>query len=82
MYFRQNEDVDNIISVNLPDGVRLLINETGQATVAEFRRAFLACPGVDPALIPVDWIDNHYSLIVWKLASIDRMKFDGAVVPR
>ena len=38
----------------------------------EIRSAFLACPGVDPGLVPDGWLCNHYRWVVWKLASMAR----------
>lgn len=33
--------------------------------------AFLTIDGVDPALINEKWFENHYALIVWKLAAYE-----------
>ncbi|XP_032670254.1 breast cancer type 2 susceptibility protein homolog isoform X2 [Odontomachus brunneus] len=65
----------NVRGLELKDGARLIMDENGYVGVWEFLRAFLASPGVDPNLIPARWIENHYRWIVWKLASMDRMKF-------
>ncbi|XP_018309744.1 uncharacterized protein [Mycetomoellerius zeteki] len=72
----------NVRGIEMEDGVRLILDENGYAGVWEFLRAFLASPGVDPNLIPARWVENHYRWIVWKLASMDRMKFGSVKLPR
>ncbi|XP_011171336.2 breast cancer type 2 susceptibility protein homolog isoform X1 [Solenopsis invicta] len=73
---------NNVSGIELEDGMRLIMDENGYAGVWELLRAFLAGPGVDPNLVPARWIENHYRWIVWKLASMDRMKFGSAELPR
>lgn len=73
---------NNVHGIEMEDGVRLILDENGYAGVWEFLRAFLAGPGVDPNLVPARWVENHYRWIVWKLASMDRMKFGSAELPR
>ncbi|XP_011141415.2 breast cancer type 2 susceptibility protein homolog [Harpegnathos saltator] len=72
----------NVRGIELEDGARLVMDENGYVGVWEFLRAFLASPGVEPSLVPARWIENHYRWIVWKLASLDRMKFGSAELPR
>ncbi|EZA50099.1 Breast cancer type 2 susceptibility protein-like protein [Ooceraea biroi] len=72
----------NVRGIGMEDGVRLILDENGYVGVWEFLRAFLASPGVDPNLVPARWVDNHYRWIVWKLASMDRMKFGTVELPR
>ncbi|XP_014484195.1 PREDICTED: breast cancer type 2 susceptibility protein homolog isoform X2 [Dinoponera quadriceps] len=72
----------NVRGIELEDGARLVMDENGYVGVWEFLRAFLASPGVEPNLVPARWIENHYRWIVWKLASMDRMKFGSAELPR
>ncbi|XP_018352482.1 PREDICTED: breast cancer type 2 susceptibility protein homolog isoform X2 [Trachymyrmex septentrionalis] len=72
----------NVRGIEMEDDVRLILDENGHAGVWEFLRAFLASPGVDPNLIPARWVENHYRWIVWKLASMDRMKFGSIKLPR
>ncbi|KAG5329412.1 BRCA2 protein, partial [Acromyrmex charruanus] len=72
----------NVRGIEMEDGVRLILDENGYAGIWEFLRAFLGSSGVDPNLIPARWVENHYRWIVWKLASMDRMKFGSVKLPR
>ncbi|XP_050456602.1 breast cancer type 2 susceptibility protein homolog isoform X2 [Cataglyphis hispanica] len=72
----------NVRGIEMEDEVRLILDENGYAGIWEFLRAFLASPGVNPNLVPARWVENHYRWIVWKLASMDRMKFGSAELPR
>ncbi|KMQ97285.1 breast cancer type 2 susceptibility protein [Lasius niger] len=81
--FYENEVVRiNVRGIEMEDEVRLILDENGYVGIWEFLRAFLASPGVDPNLVPARWVENHYRWIVWKLASMDRMKFGSAELPR
>lgn len=82
IYFRDKTVDANIEGIEVADGARLIMDEYNQAGVAEFARAFLASSGVDPRLVPESWIDNHYRLIVWKLASYDRVTFENVAMQR
>ncbi|RZF37199.1 hypothetical protein LSTR_LSTR015831 [Laodelphax striatellus] len=62
----------NCDGVSVGDGALVILSDDGSAGLKEISRAFLASPGVDPSLISHEWIANHYRLIVWKLASIER----------
>ncbi|XP_067211842.1 breast cancer type 2 susceptibility protein homolog [Linepithema humile] len=72
----------NVHGIQMEDNVRLIMDENGYVGIWEFLRAFLASTGVDPNLVPARWIENHYRWIVWKLASMDRMTFGSAELPR
>ncbi|KAM0731286.1 Breast cancer type 2 susceptibility protein-like protein [Formica fusca] len=72
----------NVRGIEMEDEVRLILDENGYAGIWEFLRAFLASPGVNPNLVPARWVENHYRWIVWKLASMDRMKFSSTELPR
>ncbi|XP_072764416.1 uncharacterized protein [Anoplolepis gracilipes] len=72
----------NVDGIEMEDEVRLILDENGYVGIWEFLRAFLASPGVDPNLVPARWVENHYRWIVWKLASMNRMKFGSAELPR
>ncbi|XP_011691211.1 PREDICTED: breast cancer type 2 susceptibility protein-like isoform X2 [Wasmannia auropunctata] len=72
----------NVRGIEMEDGARLIMDESGCAGVWELLRAFLASPSVEPSLVPARWVENHYRWIVWKLASMDRMKFGSAEIPR
>ncbi|XP_036144157.1 breast cancer type 2 susceptibility protein isoform X2 [Monomorium pharaonis] len=72
----------NVRGIEMEDGMRLIMDENGDAGVWELLRAFLAGPAVEPNLVPARWIENHYRWIVWKLASMDRMRFGSAELPR
>ncbi|XP_029168135.1 breast cancer type 2 susceptibility protein homolog [Nylanderia fulva] len=81
--FYGNEEVrTNVRGIEMEDEVRLILDENGYVGIWEFLRAFLASSGVDPNLVPARWVENHYRWIVWKLASMDRMKFGSAKLPR
>lgn len=66
----------------MEDGAYLILDENGNAGITEIKRCFLACPGVDPNLLSSGWIENHYKWIVWKLASIDRIKLGSVMLPK
>lgn len=66
----------------MEDGARLILDENGYAGIVEITRSFLASPGVDPKLLPDGWVKNHYKWIVWKLASLDRIKLGPVVLSR
>lgn len=74
VYFR---DLRAKVSVPVGDGAVLVPDEKNQAGINEFKRSFLASPGVDPSLLPQGWFENHYKWIVWKLASMDRVRFNN-----
>ncbi|KYM95863.1 PREDICTED: breast cancer type 2 susceptibility protein homolog [Cyphomyrmex costatus] len=81
-FYGDNVAHSNVHGIEMEDGVRLILDENGYMGVWEFLRAFLASPGVDPNLVPARWVENHYRWIVWKLASMDRMKFGSTKLPR
>lgn len=72
----------NVEGIQLGDDAFLILDERNCASAREFERAFLASPGVDPKLVPAGWVKNHYGWIVWKLASMDRVKFGHKCLPR
>lgn len=72
----------NVDGIKVGDDVPVILDQDGCAGVEEFKRGFLTSPGVDPTMIPEKWVHNHYRWIVWKLASMDRMKFGRACLPR
>lgn len=80
--FRQNIVQNNIDGIKLEDGACLILDENGYVGITEIKRSFLASPGVDPSLIPTGWVENHYKWIVWKLASMDRIKLGYIILPR
>ncbi|XP_028408531.1 breast cancer type 2 susceptibility protein homolog [Dendronephthya gigantea] len=57
--------------VTCTDGAVLFLGEDKNIGLAEFTKAFLSSPGVDPNLISELWIANHYAWIVWKLSSYE-----------
>lgn len=73
---------NNIDGIKLEDGAYLILDENGNAGITEIKRCFLACPGVDPNLLSSGWVENHYKWIVWKLASIDRIKLGSVMLPK
>ncbi|XP_046750588.1 breast cancer type 2 susceptibility protein homolog [Diprion similis] len=74
-FYSKDKICTDVYGITMVDGGLLIFDETGYAGVDEFEQAFIASPGVDPSLVPHKWVENHYRWIVWKLASMDRMKF-------
>lgn len=62
---------ENVAGLPVGDGAYLVLDSAGTAGVEEVERSFLASPGVDPSLLPHDWIKNHYRWLVWKLAAYE-----------
>ncbi|XP_053974743.1 breast cancer type 2 susceptibility protein homolog [Hylaeus volcanicus] len=81
-FYEQDIVQNNIEGIQLEDGAHLILDENGYVGITNIRRSFLASPGVDPKLIPTGWVENHYKWIVWKLASMDRIKFTSVTLPR
>ncbi|XP_076763986.1 breast cancer type 2 susceptibility protein homolog [Xylocopa sonorina] len=81
-FYGQDIVQNNIDGLKLEDGGRLILDENSYAGITEIKRCFLASPGVDPKLVPTRWVENHYKWIVWKLASIDRIKLGSVNLPR
>ncbi|KAL2728865.1 breast cancer type 2 susceptibility protein isoform X5 [Vespula squamosa] len=73
---------DNSGSLEMEDGGYLIPDKDDCLGISEIKRSFLASPGVDPSLLSRDWIENHYKWIIWKLASMDRIKFNFINLPR
>ncbi|KAI4493258.1 hypothetical protein M0802_009546 [Mischocyttarus mexicanus] len=73
---------NNSNGLEMEDGGYLIPDKDNCIGISEMKRSFLASPGVDPSLIPRDWIENHYKWIIWKLASMDRIKFKFIDIPR
>lgn len=49
----------------------LILSDDNTIGVEEIGASLLASENVDPSLISIDWIRNHYRWIVWKLASME-----------
>lgn len=81
-FYGENIVQNNIDGIKLEDGAYLILDENGNAGITEIKRSFLACPGVDPNLLSSGWVENHYKWIVWKLASIDRIKLGSVMLPK
>lgn len=79
MYVHRTQDS---MCLKLSDDTLLIFDEKGLAGVLEFKRAFLAMAGVCTSLVCDGWVENHYRLIVWKLASLDRLRFKKQNLPR
>lgn len=62
----------NVDGIPTGDGALVILDEAGSAGVQEIGRAFLSSPNVSPSLVPDKWVENHFSWIVWKLASMER----------
>ncbi|CAH0385559.1 unnamed protein product [Bemisia tabaci] len=63
---------NNCEGIEVGDGAKIVLAEDGTAGLKEIRRAFLSSPGVDTAIVPEKWVDNHYRWIVWKLACMEQ----------
>lgn len=79
---REKINPNNSDSLEMEDGARLIPDKDDYVGILEIKRSFLASPGVDPCLLSRDWIENHYKWIIWKLASMDRIKFNSINLPR
>uniref|UniRef100_A0A1Q3EXT2 Uncharacterized protein n=1 Tax=Culex tarsalis TaxID=7177 RepID=A0A1Q3EXT2_CULTA len=73
------------ISLGDPDApIQLILDDNCHVGLQEFTSAFLAAPGIDPALIPSGWIENAWKWILLKLASMERQlpqHFDAVTSP-
>jgi len=69
---RLNKYHTNADGIVVGDGFRVILDEKNQFGLEEIEAAFMCGPGVDPALVPKGWIENHYQLVVWKLACHER----------
>ena len=49
----------------------LILNDDNMIGCEEIGASLLALDSVDPTLISIEWIRNHYRWIVWKLASME-----------
>ncbi|XP_031831801.2 uncharacterized protein LOC116426668 [Nomia melanderi] len=81
-FYGQTTVQNNIEGIQLADGACLILDENGYVGISEIKRSFLASPGVDPNLLPTGWVENHYRWIVWKLGSMDRVRFTSILLPR
>ncbi|XP_076669927.1 uncharacterized protein LOC143369629 [Andrena cerasifolii] len=81
-FYGQDIVQNNIEGIKFEDGACLILDENGYVGTSEIKRSFLASPGVDPDLLPAGWVENHYKWIVWKLASLDRIKFGSEILSR
>lgn len=72
--YGKTECLENMEGISLGDPsstTRLLFNDRCQVGLPELKAAFLASPGVDPALIPTGWIENCWVWIIIKLTSME-----------
>jgi breast cancer 2 susceptibility protein len=58
--------------IKIGDGANLILANDDSAGLKEISQAFLASPGVEPQIVPIGWVENHYRWIVWKLASTEK----------
>lgn len=63
---------ENSFVLNLADGITLIPDDHDQVGILEMSSAFMSCPSIDPKLLHVDWIAHHLSLIILKLAAMER----------
>ncbi|XP_014666901.1 PREDICTED: breast cancer type 2 susceptibility protein homolog [Priapulus caudatus] len=62
---------DNAEGARIADGALLVFAVDSTVGKQEFCRALMDSPGVDPKLISMRWVYNHYRWIVWKLAALE-----------
>ncbi|XP_065092081.1 breast cancer type 2 susceptibility protein homolog [Ochlerotatus camptorhynchus] len=78
------ENIEGILLGDRDATTRLLFNDRCQVGFPELSSAFLASPGIDPALIPHRWIENYWVWILIKLSSMERNlpdHFGGVTTP-
>ncbi|XP_054276692.1 breast cancer type 2 susceptibility protein homolog [Macrosteles quadrilineatus] len=63
----------NVKGIPVGDGALLVLDEEGKAGVKEVTRSFLASPSIDPSLVSIEWVENHFKWIVLKMAAMERM---------
>lgn len=71
-FLHSREELKDVTSIETDDGAIVIVNIDNVIGLNEIEQAFRAMPGVDPVLIPRDWVQNHYKWVVWKLASYDQ----------
>ncbi|EAT37937.1 AAEL010133-PA [Aedes aegypti] len=73
-FYTKTECLENVDGIVLGDSntTTLFFNERCQAGLPEFKLAFLASPGIDPALVPAGWIENCWVWTIIKLTSMER----------
>jgi len=49
----------------------VILSDDNTIGIEEIAASLLASKNVDPKLVDVEWIRNHYRWIVWKLASME-----------
>ncbi|XP_046823824.1 breast cancer type 2 susceptibility protein-like isoform X2 [Vespa crabro] len=81
-FYREKIIHNNSGSLEMEDDGHLIPDKDDCLGILEIKRSFLASPGIDPNLLSRDWIENHYKWIIWKLASMDRIKFNSINLPR
>lgn len=62
----------NTDGIQLHDGVYVIMDDNCEIGKREIENALLACPNVDPKLLHEKWIGHHLSLILLKLAAMER----------
>lgn len=58
--------------IDLTDGVTIIPDDHDQIGISEMCSAFLSCSSIDPKLLHADWLSHHLSLIILKLAAMER----------
>ncbi|XP_062543691.1 uncharacterized protein LOC134211095 isoform X2 [Armigeres subalbatus] len=66
------ENADGVLLGDPGATTSLIFNDRCQVGFPELKSAFLASPGVDPALLPRGWIENSWVWILMKLTSMQR----------
>lgn len=74
---------ENTDGIPLPDDILLIMDENSQVGYDEIKSAFLACPYVNAAQLPIAWYDNHLKWIFDKFVAMERAyphKFGGKIL--
>ena len=65
-------DMPGIVSVPV-DNFIIIPSTENRVGLTEIELGFKSGHGIDAALLPKRWVENHFKWIVWKLGSYDRM---------
>ncbi|KAL1455983.1 hypothetical protein WDU94_000742, partial [Cyamophila willieti] len=70
--YKQENLERNTAGILAGDNVRIILNRTNTVGLPEVQAGFRTSPHVSCAKVSDQWVENHYSLIVWKLCCMER----------